>query len=135
LSRGGFIALHFAAADSRVRWVAAFAPVTDLVVLNEFKNKMASKALALTAIADKLTRIPLWLWIGNNDVRVGTDQAIALTRRVVEAASLQGKPAEVELHVVPADIGSALNGHTVAPGAYEEAANWILIQTRKGKRK
>ena len=35
-SRGGFIALHFAAAEPRVKSVAAFAPVTDLLALSEF---------------------------------------------------------------------------------------------------
>src|SRR5262245_37230416 len=35
-SRGGFIALHFAAVEPRVRCVVAFAPVTDLLALREF---------------------------------------------------------------------------------------------------
>src|SRR5262245_51250778 len=35
-SRGGFMALHFAGAEPRVRCVAAFAPVTDLAALREF---------------------------------------------------------------------------------------------------
>ena len=37
-SRGGFSALHFAAADERVGSVAAFAPVTDLLALSEFRG-------------------------------------------------------------------------------------------------
>ena len=35
-SRGGFLALHLAAADPRVHSVVAFAPVTDLLALREF---------------------------------------------------------------------------------------------------
>src|SRR5262249_40062627 len=38
VSRGGFIAMHVAAADPRFRAVAAFAPVTDLARLTEFRG-------------------------------------------------------------------------------------------------
>ena len=37
-SRGGFLALHAAIHDPRVKCVAGFAPVTDLSVLREFKS-------------------------------------------------------------------------------------------------
>ena len=38
-SRGGFLAIHFAAHDPRVKAVAGFAPVTDLAALSEFRAK------------------------------------------------------------------------------------------------
>ena len=133
LSRGGFIALHFAAGDARVKWIAAFAPVTDLIVLHEFKNTQAAKKPALVTVAHKLTSQALWLWIGNDDLRVGTDSAVAFTRRVVETASAQGKQANVELHIAPTEAGANLNGHTIRPSAYEEAAAWMLTQMKKAK--
>src|SRR5262249_7240486 len=74
-SRGGFVALHFAAAEPRVRCVAAFAPVTELPVLREFKGLEAhakTKQLALLRHAEKLAGRPGWLCIGNDDERVGT---------------------------------------------------------------
>src|SRR5687767_8217271 len=37
-SRGGFMALHFTASDPRVKAVVAFAPVTHLPALTEFKG-------------------------------------------------------------------------------------------------
>src|SRR5207237_9901005 len=43
-SRGGFIALHFAAAEPRVRCVAAFAPVTNLLALREFAGMETHRA-------------------------------------------------------------------------------------------
>src|SRR5438105_4889148 len=34
-SRGGFMALQFAAVDSRVKWAVAFSPVTDVLSIDE----------------------------------------------------------------------------------------------------
>ncbi|MBI2193015.1 MAG: prolyl oligopeptidase family serine peptidase [Planctomycetes bacterium] len=125
-SRGGFSAVHFAAAEPRLRAVAAFAPVADLRALREFAglgDHEPTKALALHRLADRLAGRPLWLCIGNNDQRVGTDHAIAFTRRVVEASVAQGKPAPVELHVMQTE------GHAIHPTAHEEAAEWFLRTT------
>lgn len=129
-SRGGFMALHFAAADSRVKCVAAFAPVTDLRVLNEFaglEDHREISSLALVNRAARLANRALWVCIGNSDERVGTDHAIAFTRRVTEAALSEGLLPDVELHVFPS------TGHTLHPTAHEEASAWILarLKTRK----
>src|SRR5205823_4645299 len=83
------VALDWAAADARVGAVAAFAPVTDLLVLREFhgmEKHAATKALDLREHAGKLAGRPIWVCIGNNDERVGTDQLIGLTRKVVAAS-------------------------------------------------
>jgi dienelactone hydrolase len=127
-SRGGFIALHFAAAEPRVRCVAAFCPVTDLRALTEFagmEKDPAIQSLALANQADKLADRALWVWIGNQDDRVSTDLAIAFTRKVVAAAAARKKPAAVELHVMPVPGHSSLH-----PSAHQEAANWLREQTR-----
>jgi dienelactone hydrolase len=121
-SRGGFMALHFAAAERRVRCVATFAPVTDLLALREFaglEKHAPTRALALAGSADKLADRALWLCIGNHDERVGTDLAIAFTRKVVEEAAARHQPANVELHVMPTV------GHAVHATAHDEAAAWI----------
>jgi len=129
-SRGGFLALHFSVADPRVRCVAAFAPVTDLLVLREFakadKPKRA-RTLALIRHADKLAGRAVWLCIGNHDERVGTDEAIALTRKVVKAAVAQKKPALVELHVMPTV------GHRIHGTAHGEAAAWVAARLKESK--
>jgi len=124
-SRGGFIALHFAAAEPRVKCVAAFAPVTDLLALREFhgmEKHAGTRALALSNIANKLAGRPVWLCIGNNDERVDTDKAIAFTRKVVAESASGKKPAPVELHVMPTV------GHRIHATAHEEAARWMASQ-------
>ena len=129
-SRGGFIALQFTAAEPRVGCVAAFGPVTNLLVLREFAGMEAhptANALALMNIAERLASRPVWLCVGNNDERVSTDSAIRFTRKLVEVAVVRKLPAPVELHVMPTV------GHTIHPTAHDEAAAWILAQMREGK--
>ena len=125
-SRGGFLALHFAAFDARVKCVAAFAPVTDLIVLREFfgaEDDQLVSSLSVSAQADRLAGHPVWIIIGDRDERVGTDNSIALARRITASALAQGLPAAVELHVLPEP-----RGHTTPVGAPEQAARWIHQQ-------
>ena len=122
-SRGGFIALHFAAADNRVKCVAAFAPVTDLEVLREFKGLDQDPhvhSLALSRQADRLAGRPVWLIIGDQDLRVGTDNTISLARQITSASRAKKLPSQVELHVMPEP-----RGHTTPKGSAERAAGWI----------
>src|SRR5207249_1758397 len=124
-SRGGFIAMHFAATDPRVRCVAAFAPVTNLLTLREFagmEQHPATTSLALIHHAEKLADKAVWIIIGNKDERVGTDHAIALTRKIVAAWTHPERPANIELHVLPS------MGHGLPANAYDEAAAWLLRQ-------
>jgi dienelactone hydrolase len=125
-SRGGFIALHFAAADPRIRCTMAFAPVTELLALLEFKGMekhTATQQLAAIHLAGKLAGRPIWLCIGNNDGRVGTDHAIAFTRAVVKkATALKIRPIQIDLHVM------SVAGHRIHATAHDEAAAWILKQ-------
>ena len=125
-SRGGFLALHFAARDPRVRCVAAFAPVTDLRVLREFHGAAPSPlvdSLALVHQAERLAGRAVWVIIGDQDERVGTDHAVALARRLTSASREKQVPSRVELHVLPEP-----RGHTTPPGAAEQAAAWIRRQ-------
>ena len=124
-SRGGFFALHVAAADPRVRCVAAFATVTDLLALREFdgmQHDRATRALNVIHRSHQLAERAVWVCIGLDDERVGTDSAIALTRRITEAAATRGVPPNVELHVAPPV------GHGLPPNAHEAAGAWILTQ-------
>lgn len=128
-SRGGFIALHLAAAEPRVKQVIAFAPVTDLPVVREFnalKDHELTNSLKLARHADRLADRGIWLCIGNNDERVDTDEAIAFTRAVVKAAAAAGRTADVELHVMTSP------GHTIHKTAHPEAAAWLLAHVPAG---
>ena len=125
-SRGGFLALHFAAHDPRVKCVAAYAPVIDLAALREFRGaetKALVRSLALLQQADKLAGRAAWLIIGDRDERVGTDHAITFARRVTERSLARGLPSRVVLQVV-----AEPRGHTTPPGAPEQSAAWIRAQ-------
>ena len=125
-SRGGFLAMHFAAADPRVKCVAAFAPVTDLIVLREFhgaEDNALMASLSVSEQAAKLADRPVWIIMGDRDDRVGTDNSIALARKITATALAQGISPHVELHVLPEP-----KGHTTPAGAAAAAASWILRQ-------
>lgn len=131
-SRGGFCAFHAAAADQRIRYVLAFAPVTHLPVLREFEGaREHPDVLALSPIrfADRLAGKSIWMIIGNDDERVGTAECIALTQAILARAPRGADPIPVELHVV-ATIDHRL--HAVRKPEYkqwtaphEDAAAWL----------
>jgi pimeloyl-ACP methyl ester carboxylesterase len=124
-SRGGFVSLHFAAADRRVTQVAGFAPVTDLFALREFatiQNEQPARAVCAARIADRLTDRSIWIMIGSTDFRVSTQRATQFAERVVEAALAQGRAPNIELHI------ASSGGHALPPGAYEAGARWLRKQ-------
>lgn len=130
-SRGGFSALHVAAADLRIRCVAAMAPVTDLMVLEEFKTLSSpgtAAALSIEKHAERLVDRGVWIVIGDRDARVGTDHAIAFARRLSALAVERKIPSHVELLV-----RAEPRGHTTPPGAAEQAAAWIAEQLAEKK--
>lgn len=129
-SRGGFIALHAAAKDSRIQCVAAFAPVTNLAVLKQFQGASENplvKNYAVTTKAEALASNAVWIMIGNDDTRVNTDDAIALARGIVKAGSARKKTAQIQLHLMPSE------GHRTPPTAHEDAARWILSILGSGR--
>ncbi len=122
-SRGGFLAFHAAAANPRIRAVAAFAPVTDLIALNEFAGQEQNplvKRLALANAAEALAGRAAWITIGNADARVGTDKAVAFAGALEIAALAQKLTPRVTLRVLPTP------GHSSVPEWHGEAANWLL---------
>ncbi|QDT92566.1 alpha/beta hydrolase family protein [Gimesia algae] len=123
-SRGGYLALQFAANDPRIKGVAAFAPVTDLTVLNEFKSRAKNEmvqSLSMIRNSEKLAGRPVWIVIGDRDVRVGTDESIELARSITKAGLEKGGQSQVDLHVI-----AEPKGHTVPAGSTDLAANWFL---------
>jgi len=127
-SSGGFLALHYAAYDPRIRGGAVVAPVTDLAVLQEFQGMQkhpAVRALALTGQAGKLADRSIWVLMGDRDARVGTESAIQFARAVWRVSGERGSRTGVELHVVPEP-----GGHAHPPGSHEQAADWVLELNR-----
>ena len=125
-SRGGFLAMHFAAFDDRVGAVAAFAPVTDLLMLREFggaeENEIVNQ-YRFTELANRLAGRPVWIVIGDQDQRVGTDAAIAAARAITRASLERNVTSRVTLHVLPEP-----RGHTTPKGSVALAATWIRAQ-------
>jgi hypothetical protein len=106
--------------------LAAYAPVTDLAVLREFRgaeNSALVQSLALIRQVEKLAGRAVWIVIGDRDERVGSDDAIALARRITKAALAQGRDSRVDLHVVAEPCG-----HTTPAGAAAQSADWIRKQ-------
>ena len=68
----------------------------------------------------KLAGRSYWLCIGNNDQRVGTDEVISFTRKLVAASLAAKKPADVFVVITPT------LGHTIHKTAHDEAAAWLL---------
>lgn len=122
-SRGGFMGLNAMACDPRIRCGVAFAPVTELMVLSEFKgleDHALTQSISLKKVAGALAGRPLWMCIGNHDERVGTDNLIDFSRDLVREAFSQNLPAPVEIHVMQTE------GHRIHDTAHQEAAAWLL---------
>ncbi|MBI2425292.1 MAG: prolyl oligopeptidase family serine peptidase [Candidatus Hydrogenedentes bacterium] len=121
-SRGGYMACQAAAGNPAIRAVAAYGPVTNLMGLREFEgmeNSPLVRELALTTIAPALAERPIWITIGSQDTRVGTDYAIAFARSVTAAADQKGQDARLMLRVTPT------KGHSSTNEDHAEAAQWI----------
>lgn len=124
-SRGGFMAVHFAAADSRVGCAVGFSPVTDLLMLREFEGSPddgLAAALSLSRASARLVGRPLWICIGNNDSRVSTESALSFASSLARSSREPGEPAMFEIHVMYSE------GHHTPNGAHEMAAEWIQRQ-------
>jgi len=122
-SRGGFAALHLMAADPRPKCAALMCPATELTAIEEFQSMQHSDraaALSLKHLADKLAGRAVWIVIGDQDDRVGTDHVIAFARELSATARAKGVSSKVELHVLPEP-----RGHTTPAGAATHCAEWI----------
>ncbi|MDA0833908.1 MAG: prolyl oligopeptidase family serine peptidase [Planctomycetota bacterium] len=134
-SRGGFMAFHAGAADERVKQVIAFAPVTNLGALTEFKGTETDErvqAHSTIHLADKLVGKPLWIVIGNDDNRVSTDDCLATGREIIKQSKGKLNPVPVEIRLVGTTdhrlhaVPTPQFGQLCAP--HEEAAKWLLLQ-------
>jgi alpha-beta hydrolase superfamily lysophospholipase len=121
-SRGGFLALHAAAAEPRLRAVAAFAPVTELAALREFAGQGEAplvRRLALLGAVEALAGRATWIIIGNADERVGTANAVALAGALDAARRARPDPREGVLRLMPTP------GHSSCSAWHDEAAAWL----------
>jgi predicted esterase len=102
--------------------VATFAPVTDLTALREFTplgTNPLVRAMNLEAAADRLCDRPVWIIIGHDDERVGTDRSVSLAGALERAARARGLTPSVTLQVLP------IPGHRSFPEWHDQAAEWF----------
>jgi dienelactone hydrolase len=116
-SRGGFMALHAAANDSRIAAVLAFIPVTDLRALTEFsalQDDPLVTSLRTETLIPRLVRVPVWIETPATDTRVDAVRTLAF------AEALRAASGDVTLRVEPGSV------HTL-PGAevLAQAAEWV----------
>ncbi|MEI6972578.1 MAG: prolyl oligopeptidase family serine peptidase, partial [bacterium] len=122
-SRGGFLAFHAAAGNPRIRAVAAFSPVTDVLALSEFagqEGSLLARRLALANTVEALADRSAWITIGHDDARVGTDKAVAFARALSAESRRRDLADDITLHVRPTP------GHSSMPEWHDEAAEWFL---------
>lgn len=128
-SRGAFCALHFAAAEPRIRVVTGVAPVTNPLALSEFAGVTPEQVanISIDSMIDRLAGRTVGLSIGNDDQRVNTDDCISLARKLVTAAR-RLKP---DMKVFPVElIVGPSPGHRAIDDAYLIEAEFIRKQFR-----
>lgn len=122
-SRGGFMAFQAAAGNPRIRAVAAFSPVTDLLALSEFSGQEQNplvRRLALANAVEALADRAAWVTIGNADTRVDTGKAAGFARALEAESAKRSLACDVTLRVVPTP------GHSSLAEWHDEAAEWFL---------
>lgn len=128
LSRGGFMAVHLAAKDERIKTILGFAPITQVDFLNDFKdlakNPLAVK-LSLKNILNELADKHLRFYIGNRDLRVGTSCCFDFINELTEVAFQHGhRSPPIELIISPS-IG--YKGHGTPVSVFQDGAEWLLL--------
>lgn len=128
LSRGAFIATHFAAKDSRINKVLGFAPLTKPQPHEEIPllSAEALEKVALTSLVENLTSTNLRFYIGNHDTRVGTEHCFSFIYTLTQAAFEKGiRSPPIELIIYPS-IG--YKGHGTPSHIFFDGADWLKKQ-------
>jgi len=122
ISRGGFLALHFAAVEPRVRVIGAFTFVSELTTLVEFNGAEQVplvRSLAAAHLVDRLSDRKLFGIIGSTDYRAGTARAVEFFTRLAETTVAQGRPPNAELRIVP------VAGHQLELRDFAAGGEWL----------
>lgn len=122
-SRGGYLALQYAAADPRVNAVAAFSPVTNLLKLREFEGLDPQRLLPVMKLSNHIAELAqkdIWMVIGDQDTRVDTHAALAFMGDLLTEKVRQASKAKMEINVMHEP-----KGHTTPQGSVERSVAWI----------
>lgn len=125
VSRAGYCCLRLAAADRRVRAVAAVSPVTDWALLPQFAtycDDQSLKQLRIYNWADQLADRAVHLSVGSQDDVVGADSCVRFATELFEKqrATLPDGTLLNQLHVVDSP------GHSPAERWRLDATDFLL---------
>lgn len=115
LSRGAFAAAHLAAREKRFSHILGFAPLTKLGTIKEFhslKNHPRVEGMDLIHLTPDLQNRQVKLFVGNRDIRVGTENCFEFALALPNCEFTMSK-----------SIGNM--GHGTSPETFEIGARWI----------
>jgi pimeloyl-ACP methyl ester carboxylesterase len=154
ISRGGFLAAHYAARApaERVAAVGLLSPVTNLSLLTEFAGENASmqrslRQLDIAVQAPVLASKNIFALIGDEDPRVFTDSCVDAMRTVqchgcgakgpfFPAYSCSGCPTthgDTQLRVYREPGGHTVPPHEDPALSFSDLASWVLRVTKATK--
>jgi len=130
LSRGGYAAVQFAASEKRIKTIVGFAPLTrPLQSDNNFHPDQFKNSADLSEIAEQLISKRIRFYIGNRDIRVGTEFCFSFIRHTTDIAFCKGvRSPLIELHIYPS-IG--FKGHGTPPEIFQDGADWMANQLHR----
>jgi len=121
LSRGGFVATHLAARDSRIQYVLGYAPMTKLSAMDEVHEMIPD--LDLKDLIPQLVNKQVRFYIGNRDLRVSTQACFEFVDQLADASYRHGhRSPPIELMISPS-VG--FKGHGTLPHLFQDGINWI----------
>ncbi len=128
LSRGAHIATRLAARDERIKTVLGFSPLTRFDY-GRFANLAGNPFVEtqhLRYFIPQLVGKKLRYYIGNRDLKVGTEHAFAFIQELTERTyESRIRSPQVELIIFPS-IGNT--GHGTPPTIFSAGADWIASQ-------
>lgn len=126
LSRGAFIATHFAAKDRRIQTILGFAPLTRLETIRDLKimeNRQILDPFSLENLIPQLINKTLRFYIGNHDSLVNTSYCFSFIQALTEYSfSQKHRFPPVELMIYPS-IGH--KGHGTPPEIFQAGSSWL----------
>ncbi|MBS0629681.1 MAG: hypothetical protein JSS30_05590 [Verrucomicrobia bacterium] len=129
LSRGGLIACLVAEKFPDVRGIVSFAPMITLSAAKEFKDLTTDAKVQQFNLENHIQALceqKIRFYIGNRDIRVGTDRCFRLIELLTEAAFQNGlRSPPIELIISPS-IGHM--GHGTPKEIFQDGALWLAKQ-------
>lgn len=129
LSRGGLIASHVAAKEPKIPFILQFSPSTKLSNAQDFKHIEKISDYDVHNLSSQLYNKTVRIYIGNRDIRVGTENAFSFCQKLVEEAFTHNiRSPKIELRLFPS-IGH--QGHGTSIENFNEGALWLAQQLQK----